>query len=509
MRYVLALDQGTTSSRAIIFDEQGRPVIACSQEFPQYFPQPGWVEHDPLEIWRSQLAVARQALRDARLSAEQIAAIGIANQRETTIVWERASGKPLCRAIVWQDRRTAGACEEIKARGLEPIVTEKTGLLLDPYFSATKLAWILDNIPGARSKAEAGALAFGTVDTWLLWHLTGGAVHVTDPTNASRTMLFNIETGDWDDELLEIFRIPRLVLPWIGRSCGVCGTTNAEILGLPIAVGGIAGDQQAALFGQSCHRAGMAKNTYGTGCFLLLHTGEAQVTSHARLLTTRAAQVSDPVFAIEGSVFTAGAAVQWLRDSLGLFASAHEIEPMAAGVPDSDGVFFVPAFSGLGAPYWDAHARGSIVGLTRGTTRAHIARATLDAIALQCADVLSTMQADAGVRLRELRVDGGASANNLLMQIQADLLGVPVARPTVIETTALGAAYLAGLATGVWSTLDQIAQHWRRDRLFEPTWSADRREALLHRWRQAVDHTRNWNPAEEDRKLRQYPGPRR
>ena len=493
MRYVLALDQGTTSSRAIIFDEGGRPVIVCHQEFPQHFPRPGWVEHEPRDIWDSQLAVLRQALHDARLAPEQISAIGIANQRETTIVWDRATGQPIYRAIVWQDRRTAEACDAIKARGLEPLITEKTGLLLDPYFSATKLAWILDHVPGARSRAEAGALAFGTVDSWLLWHLTGGTVHVTDPTNASRTLLFNIETGDWDDELLDIFRIPRLVLPWIGRSCGVCGTTSREIVGQPIAIGGIAGDQQAALFGQNCHRAGLAKNTYGTGCFLLLHTGAAQVTSHARLITTRAAQVNDPVFAIEGSVFTAGAAVQWLRDSLGLFASAHEVEPMAAGVEDSDGVFFVPAFSGLGAPYWDARARGCLLGLTRGTTRAHIARATLDAIALQCAEVLSAMQADAGVRLAELRVDGGASANNLLMQIQADLLGVPVVRPTVIETTALGAASLAGLATGVWGTLEELSAHWRRDRVFEPRWSADRREALLARWRRAIDHTRSWS----------------
>ena len=502
MRYVLALDQGTTSSRAIIFDEGGRPVIVSQQEFPQYFPRPGWVEHDAMEIWASQLAVARQALRDAHLHPQQISAIGIANQRETTLVWDRSSGEPLCRAIVWQDRRTAAACEAIKARGLEPLIREKTGLLLDPYFSATKLAWILEHVPGARQKAEAGALAFGTVDTWLVWQLTGGAVHVTDPTNASRTMLFNIETGDWDDELLAIFGVPRLVLPWIGRSCGVCGTTGKDIFGVPVAIGGIAGDQQAALFGQGCHRAGLAKNTYGTGCFLLLHTGDAQVTSHAGMLTTRAAQVSDPVFAIEGSVFTAGAAVQWLRDGLGLIASAAEVEPMAAGVPDSDGVYFVPAFSGLGAPYWDPHARGTIVGLTRGTTRAHIARATLDAIALQSAEVLSAMQADAGIRLAELRVDGGASANNLLMQIQADLLGVPVVRPTVIETTALGVAYLAGLATGAWNSLDEIAAHWQRDRVFEPTWSADRREALLQRWREAVDHARGWKAGDDGRGLR-------
>jgi glycerol kinase len=393
---------------------------------------------------------------------------------------------------VWQDRRTAEACQSIKERGLEPMITEKTGLLLDPYFSATKLAWILENIPGARARAESGALAFGTVDSWLTWHLTAGAVHVTDPTNASRTLLFNIETGDWDDELLTTFGIPRQMLPWIGRSCGVCGAANAEVFGAPVPIGGIVGDQQAALFGQGCFSAGLAKNTYGTGCFLLLHTGSAQVTSHARLLTTRAAQVTDPVFAIEGSVFTGGAAVQWLRDGLGLFLRAPEVEPMAAGVKDADGVFFVPAFSGLGAPYWDAHVQGTILGLTRGTTRAHLARATLDAIALQCAEVLSAMEADAGIRLSELRVDGGASANNLLMQIQADLLGVPVVRPTVIETTALGAAYLAGLATGVWTSLGEVAAYWRRDRTFEPTWSADQRAALLARWRKAVDHARGW-----------------
>jgi len=493
MRYVLALDQGTTSSRAVVFGDDGVPVAVCQKEIRQSYPQPGWVEHDPLEIWDSQIETARLALREARLAADQIASIGVTNQRETTILWERATGRPVGPAIVWQDRRTTAACEGLRRRGLETVIAEKTGLLLDPYFSATKLAWMLDHLPQARRRAEAGELAFGTVDSWLIWKLTAGAVHVTDPTNASRTLLFNLETGDWDDELLAIFGIPRSVLPWIARSCGTCGASTPEQFGAPVAIGGIAGDQQAALFGQACHRAGMAKNTYGTGCFLLLHTGPAQVSSHARLITTRAAQVSSPQFALEGSVFVAGAAVQWLRDGLGMISGAGEIGPLAASVPDSAGVIFVPAFAGLGAPHWDPDARGTLVGLTRGTTRAHLARATLDAIALQSADVLFTMQADAGVRLSELRVDGGAAANDLLMQIQADLLGVPVVRPANVETTAFGAACLAGLAAGVWASEQEVAALWRHDRTFEPAWPADRREAALARWRRAVDHARAWH----------------
>jgi glycerol kinase len=495
MRYVMALDQGTSSSRALILDENGDVRLLRQQPFAQHFPKPGWVEHDPQDIWASQLAVAQQVLRDSGLAARQIAAIGVANQRETTLLWDRQTGRPVCPAIVWQDRRTQEACGALRARGLEPLISRKTGLLLDPYFSASKLQWMLDHLPGVRARAEAGALAFGTVDSWIIWNLSGGAVHVTDPSNASRTMLFDLESGCWDEALLEIFGIPAAVLPRICASSGICGATLPELLGAAIPISGIAGDQQAALFGQGCHRAGMAKNTYGTGCFLLLHTGTAPVRNSSRLIATRTAQPGPAQFALEGSVFSAGAAVQWLRDGLGIIGHAAEIEALAAEVEDSGGVFFVPAFTGLGAPYWDPGARGLISGLTRASTRAHLARAALEAIALMSAEVLLAMQADAGLVLHELQVDGGAAANDLLMQTQADVLGVPVVRPACIETTALGAGYLAGLASGVWRSEQELAARWRRGRVFEPAWGAGRRATLLDRWREAVQHALSHQPA--------------
>ncbi len=493
MRHVLALDQGTTSSRAILFDESGAARGSAQSEFRQIFPQPGWVEHDPEEIWRSQLDVAREAIANARISARDVAAIGITNQRETTILWDRKSGAPLANAIVWQDRRTADECDRLKRAGHEPGVTAKTGLVLDPYFSGTKLAWLLDHVPGARARAEAGELAFGTVDSWLVWKLTGGRLHVTDPSNASRTLLFDIGQGTWDDDLLALFRVPRAVLPEVRPSSALLGETDAALLGSAIPIGGIAGDQQAALFGQACHAAGMAKNTYGTGCFMLLHTGEHRIASSHGLLATRAAAVTGRAeYALEGSVFIAGAVVQWLRDGLGLIRSSRDVEPLAASVPDSGGVYLVPAFAGLGAPHWDAYARGAILGVTRGTTAAHLARAALESIAFQSAEVLLAMQNDAAHELAELRVDGGATANDLLMQFQADLLGVPVVRPRVLETTALGAAYLAGLATGVWRNADEIASQWRRERLFEPRMSRDEAKSRLAGWLRAVERAKNW-----------------
>ena len=493
MRYVLALDQGTTSSRAIVFDEAGGVRAAAQAEFRQIFPQPGWVEHDAEEIWRSQIEVARQAIANARARARDIAAIGITNQRETTILWDRKTGAPLANAIVWQDRRTADECARLKRAGHEPLVAAKTGLVLDPYFSGTKLAWLLDHVPGARLRAEAGELAFGTVDSWLVWKLTGGRCHVTDPSNASRTLLYDIGRGTWDDELLALFRVPRAVLPEVRPSSAVLGETDPRLLGSAVAIAGIAGDQQAALFGQACHAPGMAKNTYGTGCFMLLHTGDARIASRHGLVTTRAASATDQAeYALEGSVFIAGAVVQWLRDGLGLIRSSREVEPLAASVPDSGGVYLVPAFAGLGAPHWDAYARGAVFGITRGTTAAHLARAALESIAFQSAEVLLAMQRDAGQALAELRVDGGATANDLLMQFQADLLGVPVARPRVLETTALGAAYLAGLATGVWRNADEIASQWRRERLFEPRMSRDEAESRLAGWVRAVERAKNW-----------------
>ncbi|HEY6225299.1 MAG TPA: glycerol kinase GlpK, partial [Gemmatimonadales bacterium] len=465
-KHILALDQGTTSSRAIVFDHSGSVVAVAQKEFRQIFPQPGWVEHDAGEIWATQLFTAKEAISKAGLTAGDIAAIGITNQRETTLVWDRGSGVPIHNAIVWQDRRTAAACDRLKARGLEPLIKRKTGLVIDAYFSGTKIEWLLKNVPGARARAKAGALAFGTVDSWLVWNLTGGRVHITDPSNASRTMLFNLKSGDWDDELLKIFGIPRSLLPRVASSSEVYGETQAfGGAGVPIA--GIAGDQQAALFGQACTRPGMVKNTYGTGCFMLMNTGTRPIVSRNNLLTTVAWRIGNRTeFALEGSIFIAGAVVQWLRDGLGIIQSSSEVEALAAQVVDPQGVYLVPAFAGLGAPHWDQYARGLVAGITRGTTAAHIARAALEGIAFQVADVLRAMEADAKITLKELRVDGGACANNLLMQFQSDLLGVPVVRPKVTETTALGAAYLAGLATGFWKDQKQIATQWQVDRRF-------------------------------------------
>jgi len=492
MKAVLALDQGTTSSRAIVFDESGAVRGLAQREFRQLFPHPGWVEHDPEEIWRTQLQVAQEALANARVAPREVAAIGITNQRETTVLWERASGAPLANAIVWQDRRTAEACDRLKADGASDAVRAKTGLVIDPYFSATKLAWLLDAVPGARARAARGELAFGTIDAWLAWKLTGGRLHVTDVSNASRTLLFDIEHGRWDDELLALFRVPREVLPDVRPSSGVLGEADPGLLGAPIPIAGLAGDQQAALFGQGCHGPGMAKNTYGTGCFMLLHTGSERVRSAEGLVTTAAASGGAAEYALEGSVFIAGAVVQWLRDGLKVIASAAEIEPLARSVADSGGVYLVPAFAGLGAPHWDAYARGAMLGITRGTTAAHLARAALESIAFQSAEVLAAMERDAGVRLAELRVDGGATANALLMQFQADLLGVPVVRPRVPETTALGAAYLAGLAVGVWPGRAAIAAQWQRERVFAPGMSRDEARARLAGWERAVERAKGW-----------------
>ena len=496
MKAVLALDQGTTSSRAIAFGPDGRILSAAQQEFRQIFPHPGWVEHDADEIWRTQRDVASQALASAGLRAGDVAAIGITNQRETTVLWERATGRPMAHAIVWQDRRTASRCDALRQAGHEPLFAAKTGLLLDAYFSGTKLEWLLEHVAGARERAERGELAFGTVDSWLAWNLSGGAAHVTDVSNASRTLLFNIHTLDWDDELLAILGIPRAVLPRVVASSGTVAATRCEGLPNGIALAGIAGDQQAALFGQACHQPGMAKNTYGTGCFLLMNTGTRPAASRNRLLTTVAWQRrGNTAYALEGSVFIAGAAIQWLRDGLGIVERASDMDALAATVPDGGGVYFVPALSGLGAPYWDPHARGTIVGITRGTTRAHLARATLEAIAFQSAELIEAMSADAGIALTQLRVDGGATASNLLMQMQADLLGVPVVRPKITETTALGAAYLAGLAVGFWKSEDEIAAMWSRDRIFEPTLSRDAAAARLAEWKRAVERSRGWAAA--------------
>ena len=492
--FLLALDQGTTSSRAIVFDGDGRACAMAQKPFRQIFPQPGWVEHDPVELWSTQFGVAQEAIAGAGLKASDIAAIGIANQRETTLVWERATGRPIHNAVVWQDRRTASFCERLAADGYEPLIERKTGLRLDAYFSASKIAWLLDNVPDARTMAERGELAFGTVDTWLAWNLSGGALHITDASNASRTLLYDIHAGQWDDELLRLFGIPPGLLPEVRPSSEVYGETAAGLFGARIPIAGMAGDQQAATFGQACLEPGMAKTTYGTGCFLLMNTGAA-MRSHNRLLTTVAWQLGNArTYALEGSVFVAGAAVQWLRDGLGIIASSDEIEALAASVPDSDGVFMVPAFTGLGAPYWDPHARGALLGLTRGSTKAHIARATLEAIAFQSAEVLDAMRAD-GAELTELRVDGGGAASNLTLQMQADLLGVPVVRPKIVETTALGAAGLAGLAAGVWQGPSDLSRQWQVDRVFEPAIGSDERQARLAAWHEAVGRSRNWEDA--------------
>jgi glycerol kinase len=493
MKAVLAFDQGTTSSRAIAFGHDGRILGMAQQEFRQIFPRPGWVEHDPLEIWESQRSVAARAIALSRLDGGDIAAIGIANQRETTLLWERATGRPLHNAIVWQDRRTASRCDALRQAGLGPVFARKTGLVIDPYFSGTKLEWLLDNVPGARARAEAGELAFGTVDSWLAWQLSEGRSHITDATNASRTLLFDIRALDWDDELLGILRIPRAVLPRVVPSCGPVAQSSCAGLPSGIALAGIAGDQQAALFGQACHRPGMAKNTYGTGCFVLMNTGSSPAESRSGLVATVAWQgKAGTAYALEGSVFIAGAAIQWLRDGLGVIGSAPEIDTLAATVPDAGGVHFVPALAGLGAPYWDPHARGTIVGITRGTTRAHLARATLEAIAFQSAELIEAMAADSGIALTELRVDGGAAASDLLMQVQADLLGVPVVRPRVTETTALGAAYLAGLGVGFWKDAGEIAALWSRERVFEPRMERAEAKRRIGEWRRAVERSRAW-----------------
>lgn len=491
--FVLSLDQGTTSSRAIVFDHDGAIVSVAQQEFPQIYPAPGLVEHDPEAIWSSQLAVAREALHKAGASAGDVAALGITNQRETTVVWEKATGRPVYNAIVWQSRLTVPICEELIAKGFDKEIRARTGLVTDAYFSGTKVKWILENVPGVREKAERGEVLFGTIDTFLMWRLSKGRVHVTDLSNASRTLLYNIYQGDWDDVILRELGIPRAMLPTVLPSSGVFGETDAEFFGAPIQMAGVAGDQQAATFGQACYEVGMAKNTYGTGCFMLMNTGTQGIPSQNGLLTTIAWGLGDQtIYALEGSIFVTGAAVQWLRDGLGIIKQSSDVEALAASVPGNEGVYLVPAFVGLGAPYWDAHARGTIVGLTRGTTAGHIARATLESMAYQTRDVLEAMTADSQVQLTTLRVDGGAVVNNLLMQFQADILGVPVQRPKVAETTALGAAYLAGLAVGFWQNQQEVAEYWALDRTFEPKLSADQREALYADWKRAVARSRNW-----------------
>ncbi|MFS2006726.1 glycerol kinase GlpK [Duganella sp. CT11-25] len=490
-KYILALDQGTTSSRAILFDHQGHIRGSAAMEFPQHFPQPGWVEHDPSEIWNSQLTVARKVLLDNHIDGSQILAIGIANQRETTVVWDRKTGEPIAPAIVWQDRRTAGTCEALRAEGKARKIADITGLELDAYFSATKLKWLLDHVPGARERARNGALAFGTIDSWLVYKLTGQ--HVTDVSNAARTMLFNIHLMRWDHDLLHLFDIPEQMLPQVVSSSEEVGNTRASLFGVAIPVAGIAGDQQAATFGQACHQPGMVKNTYGTGCFMLMHLGRHPVASHNRLLTTVGWRIDGATdYLLEGSVFMGGATVQWLRDGLGIIEKSGDVEALAASVPDSGGVFMVPAFVGLGAPHWDPYARGSLTGLSRGSNRAHIARAALEAIAYQSAELMAAMQKDASLPLTEVRADGGAARNDLLMQFQADLLGVPVVRPQVTETTALGAAYLAGLAVGFWDSREEIAAQWASERRFEPVMGADQRAALLAQWARAVERAKAW-----------------
>jgi glycerol kinase len=497
VRYILALDQGTTSSRAILFDHDGAVVAVAQKEFPQIFPKPGWVEHDPQEIWATQTAVAVEALSRAGARPGDVAAIGITNQRETTIVWDRDTGEPVYNAIVWQDRRTAEFCDALKARGEEPFITRRTGLVADAYFSGSKVAWILDQVPGVRERAKAGRLAFGTVDSWLVWKLTGGKVHATDVTNASRTMLFNIHELRWDDDLLRLLDIPRSMLPEVRASSDVYGRVPRLLGEGEIPIAGIAGDQQAALFGQMCVAPGLTKNTYGTGCFLLQNTGVTPVASRNRLVTTVAWQIGKRTeYALEGSVFIGGAVVQWLRDGLRFFERSVDIEELASSVPDNGGVYLVPAFAGLGAPHWDPYARGTLIGITRGTTSAHVARAALESIAFQVDDLLEAVHKDSGIAMSELRVDGGASTNDALMQFQADILGVPVVRPAVTETTALGAAYLAGLAVNFWPSTDDIAHHWRVEKRFDPSMPRARADALRARWREAVSRAKGWIPAE-------------
>lgn len=489
-QYILALDQGTSSSRAIVFDRKGTPVAVSQKEFTQYFPQPGWVEHNPMEIWSSQASVIAEAISSIGINGKNLAAIGITNQRETTIVWDAKTGAPVYNAIVWQDRRTSEYCDSLKDQGLTDFIRSKTGLIIDAYFSATKIRWILENVPGARSRAEAGELRFGTVDSWLVWMLTGGDVHVTDVSNASRTMLFNIHSLKWDEELLDLFGIPSSMMPQVKSSSEIYGHTRTTLFAHKVPVAGIAGDQQAALFGQMCIEPGSVKNTYGTGCFLLMNSGTKPILSKNSLLTTIAWKIGDTVnYALEGSIFVAGSVVQWLRDGLGIINSSSEVEALAASVPDNGGVYFVPALTGLGAPYWDQYAKGCISGLTRGTTAAHIARAALEGIAFQTMDIVEAMKRDAGVDLKELKVDGGASRNNLLMQFQANVLSTNVIRPKVTETTALGAAYLAGLAVGYWESIEAVKQQWQEDVLFSPTISVDEAAALKDAWKEAVGRT--------------------
>ena len=493
-KYVLALDQGTTSSRSILFDETSNIVAVAQKEFTQIFPKPGWVEHNANEIWSTQIGTMAEVVANAGIDPSEIAAIGITNQRETTVVWEKATGKPVYNAIVWQSRQTMGICDDIKAKGLADKFRQKTGLVVDAYFSGTKVKWILDNVEGARAKAEAGELLFGTIDTWLIWKLSGGKVHVTDYSNASRTLMYNIRDLKWDDELLEILTVPKSMLPEVRPSSEVYGLTAPAVFqGAEIPIAGAAGDQQAALFGQTCYRPGMAKNTYGTGCFMLMNTGSELYTSKNGLLTTIAWGIEGKVeYALEGSIFVAGSAVQWLRDGLKAIEAAPDSEYYAGKVSDAEGVYVVPAFVGLGAPYWDMKARGAILGLTRGTTKGHIIRATLDSMAYQTKDVLGAMEADSGIKLQALKVDGGAVANNLLMQFQSDILGVPVDRPVVTETTALGAAYLAGLAVGVWANKEDLIQNWQLNRRFEPTMGADERAKLYAGWQKAVKRSMDW-----------------
>ncbi len=494
--YILALDQGTTSSRAVIFDRQARPVATAQKELPQIFPAPGVVEHDPHLIWQTQLEVAQEALGKAELTPQQVAAIGVANQRETTILWDRRTGQPVGNAIVWQSRVSVPICERLKDQGLEGLIRQKTGLVVDAYFSATKIAYLLETVEGLRQRAANGQILFGTVDTWLVWQLSGGKLHMTDYSNASRTMLFNIHTLDWEEELLDILKIPRCMLPEVRPSSEVYGETHPELFGRAIPIAGIAGDQQAATFGQVCFERGTAKNTYGTGCFLLMNIGTKPILSQNNLLTTIGwYREGQPTYCLEGSVFVAGAVVQWLRDNLGIIRSSADVERLAGTVRDSGGVFFVPAFVGLGAPYWDPYARGAILGLTRGTTAAHIARAAVEAMAYQTRDLIEAMQGDAGTPIGSLRVDGGAAINNQLMQFQADLLGIPVRRPTVRETTALGAAYLAGLATGIWDSPASLARFWSLECEFKPRISAEEREQIYRRWQEAVRRVQGWELA--------------
>ena len=497
-KFILALDSGTTSNRAIVFNHSGEIINTSQKEFEQIYPRPGWVEHRPGEIWETQLGVAREVMEKNNISPDEIAGIGITNQRETTLIWNRETGEPVYNAIVWQDRRTAGICDELRAKGYEKTFAEKTGLVIDAYFSGTKIKWILDHVPGARELANSGKLAFGTVDTWLVWKLTGGKLHITDVSNASRTLLFNINTLSWDDELLEILDVPKAILPEVKQSSEIYGKTDRDLLGAEIPVSGIAGDQQAALFGQMCIKEGMVKNTYGTGCFAMMNTGGKPIISKNKLLTTIGWQINgQTTYALEGSIFVAGAVVQWLRDELGIIKSSADIEALASQVNDSGGVSFVPGFVGLGAPHWDQYATGTIIGLSRGSGKAHLARAALEAIALQSMEVIETMAGDSGIEVNELRVDGGAAVNNLLMQIQADSINTDVVRPKITETTALGAAYLAGLSTGFWKNIDEISKQWQVDRKFSPAEDREEFKKVIIRWKKAVERSKVWYETRE------------